>query len=69
MNEKPLRPATYIRDGRGLSLHFDEDTTAVPFVTWDPDHPDRNASAASHLAHPIHVTLEPGDMLYLPAMW
>lgn len=42
---------------------------AVPFATWDPDRPDENATQYSGLAQPMRVTLEPGDMLYLPAMW
>ncbi|TQV99113.1 hypothetical protein V2A60_004606 [Cordyceps javanica] len=70
MNEKPLQPATYVRNLQGqLSLHLDEDTTPVPFVTWDPDHPEKDHTPFSRFAQPIRVTLEPGDMLYLPAMW
>lgn len=41
----------------------------VPFALWDPDRPGENATAYSALAQPMRVTLEPGDMLYLPAMW
>lgn len=41
----------------------------VPFATWDPDDPEVNATPLSRLAEPIRVTLEKGDMLYLPAMW
>ncbi|KAM3456467.1 hypothetical protein MY3296_001746 [Beauveria thailandica] len=70
MNEKPLPPATYARASHGqLSLSLDQDADPVPVVTWDPDHPDRNCTSLSPLAQPVRVTLEPGDMLYLPAMW
>ncbi|RDA84682.1 hypothetical protein CP532_3519 [Ophiocordyceps camponoti-leonardi (nom. inval.)] len=69
MNEKLLPPATYIRTDNGLSLRPDEHGEPVPFVTWDPDEPSINATPVSHLARPLRVTLEPGDMLYLPAMW
>ncbi|KAI1111106.1 phospholipase A2 [Nemania sp. NC0429] len=41
----------------------------VPFATWDPDTPEVCATPYSHLAEPMRVSLEPGDMLYLPAMW
>ena len=69
VNEKPLRPATYSRDGDKLTLNLDDDGTKVPFATWDLDEPTVNTTEFSALAEPIRVTLEPGDMLYLPAMW
>ncbi|UNI19170.1 hypothetical protein JDV02_005378 [Purpureocillium takamizusanense] len=71
MNEKLLPPATYIRRPQrdGFSLEIDHDQEPVPFVTWDPDNVDPNATSLARLANPMHVTLEPGDMLYLPAMW
>lgn len=61
----------------GLELIMDKgrdddenaEADAVPFATWDPDRPDENATQYSGLAQPMRVTLEPGDMLYLPAMW
>ncbi|KAI0914062.1 phospholipase A2 [Ustulina deusta] len=41
----------------------------VPFATWDPDMPEVRATPYSHLAEPMRVSLGPGDILYLPAMW
>ncbi|KAJ9142741.1 JmjC domain-containing protein 7 [Pleurostoma richardsiae] len=52
--------------GQGLDEPGGED---VPFATWDPDRPGECATAYSALARPVRVTLRPGDMLYLPAMW
>ncbi|KAI1436001.1 phospholipase A2 [Xylaria sp. CBS 124048] len=79
VNEQDLEPATYIRSqdevqqrGRveGLVLRMDKGADGnVPFATWDPDKPGVRATSYSHLAEPMRVTLEPGDMLYLPAMW
>lgn len=69
MNEKLLPQATYIRTDRGLILRPDEQSEPVPFATWDPDRPTKECTPSSHLARPLRVTLEPGDMLYLPAMW
>lgn len=76
VNEKPLRPATYARkESHELELVMDsskqegEEEGDVPFATWDPDRPDENATPYSKLAEPMRVTLEEGDMLYLPAMW
>jgi jumonji domain-containing protein 7 len=73
VNEQSLTPATYVREDSGTGLKLKEDNDgrgeAVPFATWDPDSPERNATAYSSLAKPIRVTLDPGDILYLPAMW
>ncbi|ROW06182.1 hypothetical protein VMCG_04703 [Cytospora schulzeri] len=76
VNEKPLRPGTYARedDRGGLGLVMDageggQEAENVPFAIWDPDFPDDNATPYSRLAEPMRVTLEQGDMLYLPAMW
>ncbi|OIW29810.1 phospholipase A2 [Coniochaeta ligniaria NRRL 30616] len=73
VNERRLTPATYVRDDGGAGLELKEDdggqAETVPFATWDPDFPERNATAYSSLAKPITVTLDPGDFLYLPAMW
>jgi jumonji domain-containing protein 7 len=75
VNEKSLRPAKYARadagvagGGGALTLEL-EDGDEVPFATWDPDRLYENATAYSRLARPMRVTLDPGDMLYLPAMW
>lgn len=76
VNEKPLRPATYSRKGDSGELELvadstgdGEDVDSVPFATWDPDRPHENQTVYSELAEPMRVTLEEGDMLYLPAMW
>lgn len=69
VNEQPLPPATYSRTKDGLTLQMDSNEEAVPFAIWDPEKPTENATEFSHLAQPLRVTLNPGDMLYLPAMW
>jgi jumonji domain-containing protein 7 len=69
MNERLLVPATYARQGQSLALRLDKDARFVPFATWDPERPDLSATNTSRFAKPIYVTLNPGDMLYLPAMW
>ncbi|KAK3685616.1 cupin-like domain-containing protein [Podospora appendiculata] len=52
-----------------LRLELETDGETVPFAIWDPDRPADNTTTYSHLAEPVRVTLEPGDMLYLPCMW
>ncbi|KAH8164630.1 hypothetical protein CIB48_g3618 [Xylaria polymorpha] len=84
VNEQDLEPATYVRsqseerqeEGDSLVLRMDEavkenseQPSKVPFATWDPDVPEVRATKYSHLAEPMRVSLESGDMLYLPAMW
>lgn len=79
VGEKELRSAVYVRDpdgaeqkeeGGGLRLVLEEgEDTVVPFPTWDPDRPEENATPYSALVQPMRVTLNPGDMLYLPCMW
>lgn len=76
INEHELPPAHYERrrpagnpDDADLVLVMEDEGAAVPFATWDPDDPGTNATPYSHLASPVRVALDPGDMLYLPAMW
>lgn len=70
INEQELPSATYVRDGDyNLVLQMDDGASLVPFATWDPDDPEKCKTKYSHLAKPMRVTLNPGDMLYLPAMW
>ncbi|KAF2628437.1 Clavaminate synthase-like protein [Macroventuria anomochaeta] len=52
-----------------LAIHVDSPPTYVPFATWDPDTPTLNTTPYSQFARPMHVTLDEGDMLYLPALW
>ncbi|KAI0122957.1 phospholipase A2 [Xylariales sp. AK1849] len=68
INEKILRPASYTRERGKLVLQM-EDGDDVPFATWDPDDPEIRKTKYSNLADPVRVTLNSGDMLYLPAMW
>lgn len=68
MKETRLAPATYTRKDGQLILEMDPNSETVPFSTWDPDTPPEDSHWSS-LAKPQKVTLEPGDMLYLPAMW
>jgi len=52
-----------------LEVRRDVPETKVPFACWDPDSPTQRATPFSRLSRPLRVTLDPGDMLYLPAMW
>lgn len=52
-----------------LCVCVDEPEEYVPFATWDPDDPSRNCTPYSRYSQPLRVTLEEGDILYLPALW
>lgn len=69
LDEKELPPASYVRrDGSGFNV-VREEGDKVPFVTWDVDMESEGGTKHSQLAIPIRVTLEKGDMLYLPTLW
>ena len=38
-------------------------------ATWDPDKLGQRTSKYSNLSRPLRVTLDSGDMLYLPSTW
>ena len=52
-----------------LVINIEEEGELLPIPTWDPEQPGERPSPYSHLSRPLRVTLEEGDLLYLPAMW
>ncbi|KAH8724079.1 cupin-like domain-containing protein [Phaeosphaeriaceae sp. PMI808] len=77
VNEVSVLAATYQPKGatdgevrkEDLRIQIDEPEDYVPFATWDPDMPSTNATPYSQYSQPLRVTLDEGDMLYLPALW
>ncbi|KAF9738920.1 JmjC domain-containing protein 7 [Paraphaeosphaeria minitans] len=83
VNERAVLAATYAYGGspesdshvkEDMVVSIDgagegEDQSYVPFATWDPDRPEEHATPFSRYSQPLRVTLEEGDMLYLPALW
>lgn len=71
VEERTLPAATYQPDGEGgLELVPDEPKSEVQcWPTVDPDEPLKKAGVWWRYCRPLRVSLEPGDMLYLPAMW
>ncbi len=76
VGEKSLLATTYAPEGDGnvrrkedLQIKVDEPRDYVPFATWDPDVPGENNTPYSQFSQPMRVTLDEGDMLYLPALW
>ena len=54
---------------RNMKLHPVRDGGKIPVAIWDPDQPQKNATASSLVCKPMRATLEPGDMMYLPSCW
>jgi peptidyl-lysine (3S)-dioxygenase / protease len=69
VGERELATASYIRHGTVLRVEKENERSLVPFPTWDPDSPEERPTAYSHLAQTMRVTLQAGDLLYLPALW
>lgn len=76
VNEQSLVGTTYVRAQQAavgvsdeLVAVVDEPVATVPVATWDPDDAESRTTSFSRLAQPMRVTLDEGDLLYLPAMW
>jgi jumonji domain-containing protein 7 len=62
-------PSSSDTNDSALSIEPQEGQDAVPVAVWDPEEPELRRSDYSHLSKAVAVTLQEGDMLYLPAMW
>jgi jumonji domain-containing protein 7 len=71
VNDQSLERGRYqpSADDGGLVVIVDEAAEQVPVATWDPDEPGLRPSEFSRHSRPIRVTLDEGDMMYLPALW
>jgi len=69
INEQFLPSATYDSAMNIVPDELPAPVPCVPCAVWNPDKPDENTTEFSRLAKPIHVRLDPGDVLYLPALW
>lgn len=71
-NEVYLTQTRYAPVAEGsddLRIEVQEGEDQIPVAIWDPEEPELRRSEYSHLSKPLSVTLQEGDMLYLPAMW
>ncbi|KAI5846341.1 cupin-like domain-containing protein [Morchella snyderi] len=71
IEERELPSAKYVPDAEGKwKIMPDEPEDWVAgWATVDPDSPLERAGVFWKYSRPLRVTLEPGDMFYLPAMW
>ncbi|KAH8599833.1 cupin-like domain-containing protein [Bisporella sp. PMI_857] len=72
VNERSLPQARYTRmsDGSFKILEYTAEDH-VPVACWDPVTPELGIETTkySNKVNPIRLTLDEGDMLYLPALW
>lgn len=74
INEQLLPRARFVKNPQQngvreeFAINMSEDNELVPVATWDPDEPCKRTTPYSHLAKPLRLTLNEGDMLYLPSM-
>ncbi|KXS93861.1 hypothetical protein AC578_3413 [Pseudocercospora eumusae] len=72
VNEKPVPFARFqptSENSLELTPLLKPDADPIPVPTWDPDEPQLRATEYSVLSQPIRISLNEGDMFYLPAMW
>ncbi|KAI9793873.1 MAG: hypothetical protein M1816_007125 [Peltula sp. TS41687] len=73
VEEEMLDAATYVRRANGgdgkMVAQEDRPPEKIPVPTCDPDDPETHTELFSSSCRPVRVTLHPGDMLYLPALW
>jgi hypothetical protein len=58
------KSAKYNQDFNIIELDYE-----LPWVSVDPEFPDYNLFPLFKHASPIQLTLEKGDILYLPSLW
>lgn len=68
---QPREPSLKSSELRKADLHIqiDEPEAYIPLPTWDPDRPEENTTEYSKYARSLSVTVNAGDILYLPALW
>lgn len=72
VNEVNLTHTRYTPAAEGndeLRIEVQDGEDQIPVAVWDPEEPELRRSEYSHLSKPLKVTLQEGDMMYLPAMW
>ena len=52
-----------------LEIESVENSPKIPWIPVDPGNPDFEQYPLFRHASPIRVTLDPGDILYLPSLW
>ena len=70
MHARPFPAAKWVRDDHGNWRVKPRDAAEpVPWIPLDPLEPDHDLFPRFEKAKAVTVTLRPGDLLYLPALW
>jgi peptidyl-lysine (3S)-dioxygenase / protease len=67
--EKLYPHAKYVRTNNQSKLRLEPSPASTPLVRWSSVSDPLEASQMPSGACPVQITLEPGEMLYLPAAW
>ncbi|XP_076115665.1 bifunctional peptidase and (3S)-lysyl hydroxylase Jmjd7-like [Mytilus galloprovincialis] len=63
-------PAVYVQNGNGsFTIKPTDSSDKVPWIAIDPLNPDLALHPEYQKASPIEVTVNEGEMLYLPSLW
>jgi jumonji domain-containing protein 7 len=67
----PKNPSTSTdgEENPTLEIQPQPSTDPIPVAVWDPESSEHHRTPYSQFSRPLRVTLEAGDMLYLPAQW
>ena len=57
------------KDSEQMEIEVDPAADFIPVPIWDPDQPKERATPYSRHSKASRVTLNEGDIMYLPAMW
>jgi jumonji domain-containing protein 7 len=62
-------PSSTDEKSTSLEIQHQPSTDPIPVAVWDPESPEHHRTPYSQFSRPLRVTLEAGDMMYLPAQW
>jgi peptidyl-lysine (3S)-dioxygenase / protease len=69
MYERKYPQAEYEMEGDDFHIKVSKDDGEIPWISVDPNNPDFEKFPNFEFATPYVVTLNTGDLLYLPSLW
>jgi len=66
--KQPYKSATFHQESGNWKIRQDEPHCTVPWVPVDPDNPDLNKYPKAKNIRPLNITVNAGEVLYLPSL-